>query len=129
MKKSSEISQTLPFYLLVAGVFLLIVYQDLLSNGMFLDGLIYSTVSKNLANGLGTFWNPHFTSTCLPEFHEHPPLVFGIQSLFFRLFGDSMYVERLYVFITMCISAFSIHLLWKLLFRKDFLLRIDSNYK
>ena len=76
MKKSSEIFQSLPFYLFAAGVFLLIVCQDIFSNGMFLDGLIYSTVSKNLADGIGTFWNPHFSSTFLPDFHEHPPLAF-----------------------------------------------------
>jgi hypothetical protein len=53
MKKLNAFSQALPFYLLAAGVFLLIVCQDILSNGMFLDGLIYSTVSKNLSDHSG----------------------------------------------------------------------------
>jgi hypothetical protein len=43
MKKSAEFFRTLPFYSFVLGVFLFIVCKDVLSNGMFLDGLIYST--------------------------------------------------------------------------------------
>jgi hypothetical protein len=43
MKKSAEFFRTLPFYSFVLGVFLIIVCKDVLSNGMFLDGLIYST--------------------------------------------------------------------------------------
>lgn len=113
MKKSSEISRILPFYLFVLAVFLLLIYQDIFSNGMFLDGLIYSTVSKNLADGLGTFWNPHFTATCLPEFHEHPPLALGIQSLFFTVFGGSRFVDRAYSLITVIITGFILLKIWK----------------
>ena len=40
-----------------------------------MDGLMYSAISKNLANGIGTFWNPYLSETLFPEFHEHPPLV------------------------------------------------------
>ena len=113
MKKSSEFNRTLPFYLLAAGVYLIIVCKDLFSNGMFLDGLIYSTVSKNLANGLGTFWNPHFTATCLSDFHEHPPLAFGIQSIFYRILGESRYVDKLYSLLTVIIAGYIIVRIWK----------------
>jgi 4-amino-4-deoxy-L-arabinose transferase-like glycosyltransferase len=113
MKNSSEISRILPFYLFVSGVFLMLVFQDIFSNGMFLDGLIYSTVSKNLANGLGTFWNPHFTMTCLPDFHEHPPLAFGIQSLFYSVLGGSRFVDRVYSLLTVIITGLVILKIWK----------------
>ena len=113
MKKLSDISQTLPFYLFTAGIFLIIVFKDLLSNGMFLDGLIYSTVSKNLSQGIGTFWNPHFTVTCLPDFHEHPPLAFGIQSIFYKLFGDSRYIDKFYSLLTVVIAGYVILKIWK----------------
>ena len=113
MKKSSDFNRALPFYLFAAGVYLLIVFKDLFSNGMFLDGLIYSTVSKNLANGLGTFWNPHFTSTFLPEFHEHPPLAFGIQSIFYRILGESRYIDKLYSLLTVIIAGYIIVRIWK----------------
>jgi 4-amino-4-deoxy-L-arabinose transferase-like glycosyltransferase len=113
MKRSFQISATLPFYLFAAGVYLLIVYQDLLSNGMFLDGLIYSTVSKNLANGIGTFWDPHFTSTCLQEFHEHPPLAFGFQSIFYTLFGENRLIDRFYSLFTFLVTGLIILRIWK----------------
>jgi 4-amino-4-deoxy-L-arabinose transferase-like glycosyltransferase len=115
MKKSSEISQTLPFYLFTVGVFLIIVCKDILSNGMFLDGLIYSTVSKNLADGLGTFWNPHFTTTLMPEFHEHPPLAFGIQSVFYTFLGESRYIDKFYSLFTVAIVGYIILRIWKTL--------------
>lgn len=115
MKKSSEIFQSLPFYLFAVGVFLLIVCQDIFSNGMFLDGLIYSTVSKNLANGIGTFWNPHFSSTFMSEFHEHPPLAFGIQSIFFTVLGESRFIDKLYSLVTLLIVGLIILKIWKTL--------------
>jgi len=36
------------------------VLSFLIAEGMFIDGLIYSAISRNLANDLGSFWNPHF---------------------------------------------------------------------
>jgi len=115
MKKISINFQTLPFYIFASAIFLLIVCQDLLSNGMFLDGLIYSTVSKNLSQGIGTFWNPHFTATCIPDFHEHPPLAFGLQSVFFFLFGESRFVDRSYSIFTLIITGSLILEIWKTL--------------
>jgi 4-amino-4-deoxy-L-arabinose transferase-like glycosyltransferase len=114
MKKPSEIFRELPFYSFAVGVFLLIIYQDILSNGMFLDGLIYSTVSRNMASGIGTFWNPHFSSTLMIEFHEHPPLAFGIQSLFFLIFGESRLVERFYSILTVMVTGILIVKIWKI---------------
>jgi Dolichyl-phosphate-mannose-protein mannosyltransferase len=113
MKRSTEFSRNLPFYSFVLGVFLIIVCKDVLSNGMFLDGVIYSTVSKNLTDGLGTFWNPHFTFTLLPDFHEHPPLAFGIQSMFYTLLGESRYVDKIYSLFTVALAGFIIVRIWK----------------
>ena len=88
---------------------------------MFLDGLQYATISKNLAHGEGTFWHPHLSETWNKSgneaFLEHPPLVFGIQSLFFRLLGDSRFVERFYSFLTSLITALLIIAIWRLIFR------------
>jgi 4-amino-4-deoxy-L-arabinose transferase-like glycosyltransferase len=119
VKKLSGISRSLPFYLLASGVYLMIVFKDIFSNGMFLDGLIYSTVSRNMAEGLGTFWNPHFTSTLLSDSHEHPPLAFGIQSIFFTILGQSRYVDRLYSVLTVVISGYIILNIWKTLGNKN----------
>ncbi len=55
----------------------------------------------------------------LASFHEQPPLVFGIQALFFKLLGNSMYVERFYTFLTACITALLIVVFWKMIFKND----------
>lgn len=78
-----------------------------------MDGLIYSTLAHNLANSIGTFWFPSFSETIMNNFHEHPPLVFGIQSIFFRLLGDGFYVEKIYSTLTAILTAWFIILIWK----------------
>jgi 4-amino-4-deoxy-L-arabinose transferase-like glycosyltransferase len=80
---------------------------------MFMDGLIYSTVSKNLSNGIGDFWNPHFTNYLAPIFHGHPPLGFSIQSISFRIFGDDFIVDKLFSLSTFLITAFILLKIWK----------------
>lgn len=102
------------YYLSILGVLFLLFSVRLFSDGMFLDGLIYATVSRNMGEGLGTFWSPYFSSSLfLPEFHEHPPLAFWLQSLCFRLLGDSLLVERIYSVVVLFIAAFQIHSIWK----------------
>jgi 4-amino-4-deoxy-L-arabinose transferase-like glycosyltransferase len=118
MKINFNIKPTWHFYLFVAGVFLIIVSPNLFSHGMFMDGLIYSSVAKNMANGIGTFWNPHFTATFMPNFHEHPPLALGLQSIFFRLFGESRLVEKFYSLLMVLIVAIIISKIWKTLHYK-----------
>ena len=88
---------------------------SLVQEGMFVDGVTYSAISKNLANGIGSNWNPHYTKTLYPEFREHPPLVFIIQSLFFRIFGDAFYTERIFCFIVALLTALGIVNIWKLM--------------
>ncbi|MDR2980150.1 MAG: glycosyltransferase family 39 protein [Bacteroidales bacterium] len=107
------------FFLFIAGLFLLIISPNFLSDGMFLDGLMYSTIAKNMAEGLGTFWNPLFTRTISPEFHGHPPLAMGIQSIFYTLFGESRYVEKIYSFLTFVVTACILLKIWKTLNLKN----------
>ena len=64
--------------------------------GMFLDGITYASIARNLAEGRGRFWEPYYTATIYPAFHEHPPLAFWLQSLWFRALGDHLFVERAY---------------------------------
>lgn len=114
--------KSFPFWLITFSAMILLTVPKLIQDGMFLDGMLYTCVSHNLSNGIGTFWFPEYSQSYLNAgssfFHEHPPLVFGIQSLFFRLLGDSMYVERFYTFLTMCITAFLINVLWRSIFNK-----------
>lgn len=90
---------------------------------MFMDGVLYTAVAHNLANDIGTFWFPSFSFHNLAgiqnSFHEQPPLVFGIQALFFKFLGDSIYVERFYIFLCLLLNIVLIKKLWELIFKDD----------
>jgi 4-amino-4-deoxy-L-arabinose transferase-like glycosyltransferase len=111
----------LPFWLITIAVLIGLPGVTLIQDGMFMDAMLYTSVAHNEAQGIGTFWFPQFGNQLnvagANSFHEQPPLAFAIQSVFFRIFGDSMYVERFYVFLTTCIIAFLIHLLWRRIFK------------
>lgn len=100
-----------PFYLIILLVFVALS-NELWSEGMFLDGIYYATISKNLSNGIGSFWNLCFSED-FGVFHGHPPLAMGLQSIFFSIFGDSIYVERAFSLLTFIITGILIHLIWK----------------
>ena len=108
-----------PYYIIVFGLFLGICAPSLWSDGMFMDGLYYAAISRNLADGLGSFWYLHFTDFSYPIFHEHPPLAMGLQSILFYFFGDSIYIERLYSFFTFIFTGAIIHLIWGEINRKE----------
>lgn len=107
----------LPFWLALIASFLILCAPRLVRDGMFIDGIWYATIANNLAQGSGTFWNPHFTTTIQPVFHAHPPLHFWLESLLFQLWGDHFMIERLYCFITFFLSASLIVLIWREIFR------------
>lgn len=107
------------FYLFLFACIIILFIPNLLQRGMFVDGLWYAAISNNMANGLGTFWSPFFTKTMFPVFNEHPPLVFGIQSLFFKLLGNAMYVEKIYSLLIILATMWLIQSIWKQLFYKN----------
>jgi len=84
------------FSLFTLAVFIGLLLPVLLKDGMFLDGVTYSCISKNLANNIGELWKPHYTKTLYPAFYEHPPLVFGIQSCFLDLWV-MVYIPKEYI--------------------------------
>ena len=90
---------------------LLIVGVPCLKEGMFFDGLTYASIARNLAIGVGTPWSPHYTATLYPQFFEHPPLMFWVQSLFFRLLGNSVFIEKAFSFLIFSLNIFFIYLL------------------
>ena len=102
-----------PYYIIIFGLFLGLCAPTLWSDGMFMDGLYYAAIAKNLSNGLGSFWYLHHTDFSHPIFHEHPPLAIGIQSVFFYLFGESIYIERIYSFFTFIFTGIIIHFIWE----------------
>ena len=98
---------------LILGLFGCIVAAPLFSDGMFLDGVIYAAVSNNMALGIGHFWEPHLSNTLFDSFYEHPPLAMGLESLWFKLFGSSIYVERFYSLACFFINARIIVEIWR----------------
>jgi len=101
------------FYIAVAGIFLGICSPFLFTYGMFLDGTTYASIAKNLALGKGTFWMPHYTETLYSAFYEQPPLALWLESIFFRFFGTSIFVERFYSVLTIIIVGFLMVKIWK----------------
>ena len=106
-------SNNTPFWLLLIGLFLILVSKSLLTEGMFLDGVTYACISRNMACGLGSFWNPSYTQTIGHVFHSHPPLAFGLEALFFKVLGDHWWVEKLYSVLAFLFAGLLIALIWK----------------
>ena len=102
-----------PAWLLLIATAILLLGGNLFREGMFIDGVFYAILSRNLSFGLGSFWEPFFTPTYEPIFHAHPPLFFWLQSALFDLFGDHYWVERLFSLGTALLSGGLIHLLWQ----------------
>ena len=112
----SQKRANLPFILFTAAALIGLVCPVLIQDGMFMDAMLYTSVAHNLSQGVGTFWFPQFSAhnvAGLGAFHEQPPLVFGIQALFFSALGSSMYVERTYTFLTLLLAAWLIVLTWR----------------
>ena len=89
------------------------IVPRLADRGMFLDGVTYAAIARNLAAGEGTVWHPHYTSTVYPDFHEQPPLGLALQSLAFRVAGDHLLVERAYSCLLALVAAALIVWIWR----------------
>ncbi len=104
------VKRQLPFIIIVL-LFVTISFLDrLLPEGMFSDGLIYATVGRNMAIGKGSFWMPYFGHGAY--FYEHPPMMMGLESLFFRVFGDHYYTEKIYCAAAWLVTVLMIRRLW-----------------
>lgn len=104
-----------PFYGITFSVILFLIVSQLIQEGMFMDGSLYVCVSHNLSQGLGTFWEPNYSKAGMVVFREQPPLYFGLMALFFKVFGSSLYVERFFCFVMLCVEVFLIQQIWKAL--------------
>lgn len=62
--------------------------------GMFMDGLLYSALSKNLMLN-NTFPKLFLSTDFYPEFWEHPPFIIAMQAIIFKLFGASWTTAKL----------------------------------
>jgi 4-amino-4-deoxy-L-arabinose transferase-like glycosyltransferase len=94
---------------------MLLMVTRFVQDGMFFDGLIYASEARNFADGTGTFWHPfYYTIT-----YEQPPLFFPLQGLFFIIFGNGIFTERIYGFFIFSAVILFCALIWKQLFEKN----------
>lgn len=101
-----------PVFLLGLSLLLLLIILPLTRHGMFLDGIIYAAIAKNLSLGHGSLWQPFYSQTHFPLFYEHPPLVFYLEAQWFKLFGSGFMVERLYCLCMAFAQFFLIFCYW-----------------
>lgn len=97
--------------------FACIALFPMFGKGMFMDGILYAIISQNVANDVCGLWSLKITDSLYPHFNEHPPLVFALQSLFFKFLGNHYWVERIYSLTTVLISAFLIVKIYQLIVR------------
>lgn len=109
----SKNKMTRSFQLLTISIFLLLILPWIIQDGMFMDGMIYATVARNLSLGIGSWWHLHLTDYLSPTYLDQPPLTIWITSFYFKLFGYSMYTERIYSFSAAIINLLLIRALWK----------------
>ena len=102
----------------ILAIAILIFYiSELGESSMYIDGVWYAVISQNLSQGIGSFWFPRFSETFFSSFHEHPPVMFGIQALYFSVFGDTWLTERIYSFTQYVGIVILITFLWRKTFR------------
>ena len=109
----------LPFWLFTISAFSALLLPALLQDGMFLDGLVNSSISRNIAKGEGGFWALQYTKTLGNQFYDQLPLAIGLQSLLFKIFGDHLFVERIFSLLAALITAAYIIKIWKHIFRDN----------
>ena len=78
------------------GLYFALTLPKSLALGLFQDGVVFASVARNMAEGLGGFWTPRFTDTAYRLEFMHPPLGPWLQSHAFRLFGDQPRLEVFY---------------------------------
>ena len=115
----SRLSSQKILILFVFTLYFLLLGQKLMRLGIHGDGIEYAAVAMNMADDVGTFWKPYLDDAVHPVFHEHPPLVFWIQSIFFRIFGDGLSLESFYGALVGLVIMGCMALFW-LRVRRDF---------
>ena len=123
----TRISSAKVLILFVLTLYFLLLGFKLLRLGIHGDGVEYASVARNMADGVGSFWKPYLDDTIHPVFHEHPPLVFWIQSHFFRFFGDGPYLEAFYGLLVGLVILACMAWFWRRV-RQDFQMSPTGNW-
>lgn len=98
--------------ILVGALSLILIGQHLFTYGMFIDGIVYSTLARNfIFEDFGGFWD--FGMHKINPFFSHPPLAFWLQAILFKCLGDFFWIDRLYSIICLVVSLYLIKKLWQ----------------
>ncbi|WP_420457931.1 hypothetical protein [Neolewinella sp.] len=98
-------------YALPVSIILALIVGPILRDGMFIDGLVYTNLAKNIYQGVGSFWAP-LVDTGGPVFYDHPPLLPYLESLFFHLFGNHRHTEDIYNATVFGLTVFFMYRIW-----------------
>ena len=96
-----SINRILFFLSIIVVGMLLLPYW--LSPGMFFDGVTYAAVANNWSQKIGEFWRPFYHHRDEP-FMAHPPLLYVLLGVFYKLLGHDWWVEELYNFLTYALT-------------------------
>ncbi len=85
--------KVLSFWIISFSILTILTLPVLIQDGMFMDAVQYTAISRNMSIGFGNFWYPqlsYLNVAELPAFHEQPPLGFGIMAIFFKFFATPL---------------------------------------
>lgn len=92
-------------FLLPVVLILPLVFQY----GVFFDGALYGAYARNLAEGIGSFWNTVSWPGATSPVRDQPPLAFFLESYFFRALGNRFFVEGLYGIVCLYLTLAAIN--------------------
>lgn len=102
-------------YLIVIGLFLLLISGGFLSEGLSRAGMDNAVVSQRMAEGFEDFWLPSLSSPGNPDRLNYLPLGYWLESQWYNLFGDNSFMaEKVYSVLTFFIIAALIIWIWRL---------------
>lgn len=113
-------------YYTVLALIALLYLPRIADFGLFMDGSFYGTIAHNMALGDGRFWSPIFHNFHHEQlaqstiFYEHPPLMFWLESWFFRIFGDGFYVENIYGSVILVLHVLTLTYFFRALTQKKY---------
>lgn len=89
---------------------------NLLTQGMFMDGVFNALLGLNLANGVGSFWAPLTADYAQPNYWDNPQLSPFFLSLYYKAIGPYYWVDKLYPLTLAILQLILIALGWRIYF-------------
>lgn len=123
MSKIYDSSKTMTFKYFALFYIVAMFLPRLVVQGLFGDGLLYSSIARNMAIGKGSIWQPFFSSSYWldnvpPIYYENPPLMLWFESLLFQFIGDYWWIEKLFSLIILILNCLLIIRIWQLFEQK-----------